>query len=162
MISIIPLPIKTLESKIECIGIPREYESMVEFAIRLAIYKTHSPSNCIISVHGASTWKIRQLNRQYRRKDKPTNVLAFPCDALFDSFIPEDIPRNLGDIFICFDVIKREALQQDKPILHHLIHMVVHATLHLNGYDHETQDEGKIMENREERILGLMGIPNPY
>ena len=116
----------------------------------------------MISVHGSSLWKMRQLNREYRRKDKPTNVLAFACDALDDFSISEDVQRNLGDIFMCFDVIKREALEQNKPILHHIIHMVVHATLHLNGYDHETEDEEKIMENREKRILELIGIPNPY
>jgi probable rRNA maturation factor len=106
--------------------------------------------------------KIRTLNREYRGKDKPTNVLSFP---MFDSMgeIPAgagDIP--LGDIFISFETIRQEAKEQGKSLNNHYTHMLIHGFLHLLGYDHMSESEAKSMESLEIRILKKFSIANPY
>lgn len=95
---------------------------------------------------------IQQLNRDFRNKDKPTNVLSFPDGE--DDY--------LGDIAVAFETIKREAEEQNKTIHHHFIHMLVHGVLHLKGYDHESDEEAEEMEALEIKILADMGIKNPY
>lgn len=104
---------------------------------------------------------IRVLNREYRHKDKPTNVLTF---AALDSQtpVPKEGPFPLGDVILSYQTIDAEAREQDKFFKDHFIHMVVHGTLHLLGYDHETEDEANIMESLEIRILEQMNIQNPY
>ena len=95
---------------------------------------------------------IQQLNRDFRNKDKPTNVLSFPDGE--DGY--------LGDIAIAYETIKREAEEQQKEIHHHFIHMLVHGLLHLKGYDHETDKDAEEMEALEIKILADMGIKTPY
>jgi probable rRNA maturation factor len=104
---------------------------------------------------------IQTLNREYRGKDKPTNVLSF---ASLDSPDPvaKDAPFPLGDIVLSYQTIDQEARDQGKFFKDHFIHMVVHGTLHLLGYDHETEDEANIMEALEIRILEKMNVQNPY
>ena len=98
-----------------------------------------------------------ELNKYYRYKDGPTNVLSFPAD------IPEGIGLNLiGDLVVCAPVVEREALEQNKPLLHHWAHIVIHGALHLLGYDHVDDAEADIMENREIDILRNFNISNPY
>lgn len=99
----------------------------------------------------------RRLNREYRGKDKPTNVLSFPFEA------PPEVPGiHLGDLVICAPVVAAEAVQQGKPLLHHWAHMVVHGILHLRGYDHIEAEEAETMETLEQKLLQDMGIPDPY
>ena len=98
----------------------------------------------------------QELNRRYRHKDKPTNVLSFPYDG--DML---DIPV-LGDLVICAPVVQREASEQGKDARAHWAHMVVHGCLHLLGYDHEDDREAEIMENRERELLAQFGFPDPY
>lgn len=100
---------------------------------------------------------IRVLNRQWRGQDKPTNVLSFPALGP----VPGG-PRLLGDIVIAYETTAREAVDQDKPFDHHLVHLAVHGFLHLLGYDHESDSDAEKMERRERRILGRLGIPDPY
>lgn len=100
--------------------------------------------------------EVRGLNSNYRKKDKPTNVLSFPDGETHGDFI------SLGDIVLAYDTIAREADEQGKKFAHHAQHLVVHGVLHLLGYDHEIDDEADVMEKREIKILGLMGIANPY
>jgi probable rRNA maturation factor len=94
----------------------------------------------------------RELNRRYRGRDAPTNVLAFPLD---------DAPL-LGDVVLAFETVSREAAEQGKPIADHLRHLVVHGVLHLLGFDHETEADAAIMETREVEILRGLGVPDPY
>jgi probable rRNA maturation factor len=99
---------------------------------------------------------IRVLNRQWRDQDKPTNVLSFPALP-----VPGG-PRLLGDIVIAYETTAAEAVAQDKPFDHHLVHLAVHGFLHLLGYDHESDSDAEEMERRERRILSRLGIPDPY
>lgn len=97
------------------------------------------------------------LNRDYRDKDKPTNVLSFP----FESPPGVELPL-LGDLVICHDVVSREAVEQQKPLMHHYAHMVIHGTLHLLDYDHVDDDDAHLMEALERRLLANLDIADPY
>lgn len=96
--------------------------------------------------------RLQELNKTFRGKNKPTNVLSFPY---------EEDPL-LGDIFISFDRVAEEAEEQGKRPEHHLLHLVLHGLLHLLGYDHETDEEAQEMENLEIKILAHLNISNPY
>lgn len=96
--------------------------------------------------------KLHTLNATFRGKDKPTNVLSFPTRQ--DDY--------LGDVALAYGVTAREAREQKKPFADHATHLVVHGVLHLLGYDHETAPAAKIMEPLETRILGELGIGDPY
>ncbi len=97
------------------------------------------------------------LNRDYRGKDKPTNVLSFPFEAPPGVEIP-----LLGDLVVCAEVVAREAEEQGKALQAHWAHMIVHGTLHLLGYDHIEDDEAEVMEGLEVEILAGLGYPDPY
>lgn len=107
---------------------------------------------------------IRELNRDYRGKDKATNVLSFPmmdADELDGPFIP-GIEQLLGDIVIAYETTLREAQEQDKLLAAHITHLIVHGTLHLLGYDHEEENDAEAMESLERSILATLGLPDPY
>ncbi len=95
---------------------------------------------------------VQALNRDFRSKDKPTNVLSFPSGE----------EEYLGDIIVSLDTVKREAEAQGKTFEHHLTHLLVHGILHLLGYDHEQEEEAVEMEGLEIEILEKIGISNPY
>ncbi len=99
----------------------------------------------------------RELNRTYRGKDSPTNVLSFPFEA------PAEVPLPLlGDLVICAPVVAREAHEQGKTLEAHWAHMVIHGLLHLLGYDHQTDEEAQVMETRERELLRRLNFPDPY
>lgn len=99
----------------------------------------------------------RTLNRDYRGKDYPTNVLSFPAE------LPPGVGLPLiGDLAICAPVVLREAAEQGKPPRHHWAHMTVHGVLHLLGYDHIVEAEAEAMEALETHILARLEIPDPY
>jgi probable rRNA maturation factor len=106
----------------------------------------------------------RELNRRWRGKDQPTNVLSFPATELqapHANRASEAVP--LGDLVICADVVRREAERDGKRIEAHWAHMVIHGALHLAGYDHEVGDRERIrMERREIAVLRSFGYGNPY
>jgi probable rRNA maturation factor len=100
---------------------------------------------------------ICALNRDWRGKDEPTNVLSFPAAE------PQpDAPVLLGDIVIAYETSAREALAEGKPFMHHLAHLAVHGFLHLVGYDHETDKQADAMETLEATVLARLDVPNPY
>ena len=100
----------------------------------------------------------RRLNRDYRGRDKPTNVLSFPSELP-----PELLDYEcLGDLVICAPVVEAEAREQGKPPQAHWAHLVVHGMLHLQGLDHETEAEAASMEALEIEILKSLGHTNPY
>jgi probable rRNA maturation factor len=111
-----------------------------------------------VSVVLADDARLRELNRTWRGKDAPTNVLSFP--AWRDS--PEEAPL-LGDVVVAYETTAREAEVDGKPFQHHLAHLVVHGTLHLLGFDHETGEaDAERMEATERAALAGIGIPDPY
>jgi len=97
---------------------------------------------------------IRDLNRRFRQRDQPTNVLSFPA--------PQNRERFLGDIALAYGVCAREAQEQGKPLKNHLQHLVAHGVLHLLGYDHVSDAQAEEMENLERAVLAGLGIPDPY
>jgi len=100
---------------------------------------------------------IGTLNRQWRGRDKPTNVLSFPTPAP-----KRGAARHLGDIVIAYETTANEARAEHKPFDHHLAHLALHGFLHLLGYDHESHPDAEVMERRERRILARLGVPDPY
>jgi len=103
--------------------------------------------------------EARSLNRQYRSRDYATNVLAFPGDDEFDVAGAE---TPLGDIVICAAVVEREAREQRRDLRAYWAHIVIHGALHLDGYDHETDEQARTMEAKEALLLAWFGFPNPW
>ena len=99
----------------------------------------------------------RRLNRAYRGKDRPTNVLSFSYGPM-----PGIAPDQIGDLLVCVPVVEREARAQGKTREAHWAHMVVHGMLHLQGHDHEDDRQARVMECLETEILTGLGFPAPY
>ena len=97
------------------------------------------------------------LNLTYRGKDRPTNVLSFPFECPTEVSLP-----LLGDLVICRQVVEYEAAEQEKPLMAHWAHMVVHGSLHLLGYDHIDDTEAEEMESLETKIMQGLGFVDPY
>jgi len=139
-----------------------------------------APAGLPLTIRIVSALESRTLNRTWRGKDKPTNVLSFPAtDFGLDARgagqkritkaasnlarAPWPEPHALlGDLAICAPVVAREAREQGKTSQAHWAHMVVHGVLHLLGYDHENDDDADVMEAREVKILAQFGYANPY
>ncbi|RKE86434.1 putative rRNA maturation factor [Rhizobium sp. AG855] len=102
---------------------------------------------------------IREINSEWRGKDKPTNVLSFPAFPLTPGKMPGPM---LGDIVIARETVEREAVELDKSFDDHLTHLMVHGFLHLFGYDHIENDDAEEMEALETRILAELGLSDPY
>jgi probable rRNA maturation factor len=100
----------------------------------------------------------QRLNRDYRGKDYPTNVLTF----VYGKDKVDPIVARCGDIVLCAPVVEQEAKEQDKDLVSHYAHLTVHGMLHLQGYDHETDNEATIMETLEAGILAKLGFRDPY
>ena len=119
-------------------------------------------SDCEMGIACVDNTESHKLNLEYRQKDKPTNVLSFPSD------LPDEMAQILdtfpiGDLVICIPVVLQEAIEQQKTPIEHFTHMLVHGTLHLMGYDHETSEEdAEEMEALEIEILNKLGFENPY
>ena len=106
-----------------------------------------------VTVRVVGATEARALNRHFRGRDHPTNVLTF---------ILRERPRLEGDIALCAPVIAREARAQGKSAAAHYAHLMVHGILHLQGYDHETEREARAMERQESRVVARLGFPDPY
>jgi len=125
-------------------------------------------AGCEIAVRVVAARESRALNKLWRGKDKATNVLSFPApqpttDRHGRRGKPLDYRVPLGDLVICAEVVRREAVRDGKQVESHWAHMVVHGTLHLVGYDHEAGTRERLrMERREIAVLRNFGIGNPY
>lgn len=134
-------------------GIGSEYD--FETWVKLALGDRQQDTELSIRLVGEK--EIQTLNKQYRNKDKPTNVLSFP--AVNVPGMPES---HIGDLIICVPVVVREAFDQEKTEKAHFAHITIHGILHLLGYDHQNDDEAREMESLEVRLLEQLGIDNPY
>jgi probable rRNA maturation factor len=141
-------------------GLPSEtdIQEMVEFAASQSGRMPDGDADVAVRVVDAA--EIQALNKRYRDKDVPTNVLSFPAGQI--EGLPGDAVRQLGDIVVCAPVVGEEAAQQGKSLGDHWAHMLVHGVLHLLGYDHENSADADEMERLEAAILNDRGIANPY
>jgi probable rRNA maturation factor len=139
-------------------GIPPAPE--IRAVVRAALEGAGCGEAVELSVRVTGYDEITALNRDYRGRDRPTNVLSFAVEQLAGQ--PGGEPRILGDIVVCAPVLADEARAQHKALADHWAHILTHGTLHLLGYDHEHEEEAEAMESLESRILAARGIANPY
>jgi probable rRNA maturation factor len=131
----------------------------VRTAIANSCHAAIAARDCEVSVKFTSDEEVRGLNAAWRSKDKPTNVLSFPM-AEEDEL---DRAPMLGDVVLAHGVCATEAADRQVSIETHATHLVVHGTLHLLGYDHETSDaDAELMEETERKALAAIGIADPY
>jgi len=121
-----------------------------------------------ICVMACDDTRITDLNAEFREKPTPTNVLSWPSEeraaeeAGAHPELPEGPDPELGDIAIAFETCEREAKEGGKPFENHVTHLLIHGILHLLGYDHIRDPDATLMEGLETKILGNMGIDDPY
>jgi probable rRNA maturation factor len=131
-------------------------EPAAEETVRAAIAAAAAlvPTEGEVSVLLADDASLREVNRNFRGLDTPTNVLSFPAAHAGGTLI--------GDIAIAYETLHREAQAERKPFLHHLAHLTVHGFLHLMGYDHQTDSQADSMERLERAALARLSIADPY
>lgn len=136
-----------------------ELSAQIEGALNATLphLETALPEGAELSFLFTDDDTIADLNGQWRGKQKPTNVLSFAANEGGGPVTP-----LLGDVVLAAQTVAREAREQEKPLPHHITHLVVHGFLHLLGYDHETAQEAEDMEALEIRILADLSITNPY
>ena len=142
-----------------------DWDALAARAIMSAVaHSRHSDlfaSDVEISVKFTSDEEVRALNADWRGKDKPTNVLSFPM--VDEEKIGDGAEPMLGDIVLAHGVCAAEAAEKHVSVEDHAAHLVVHGTLHLLGYDHETSEaDAEEMEQAERRALAAIGIADPY
>lgn len=115
-----------------------------------------------IGIAFADDERVRVLNRDYRGKDKPTNVLSFALTEGEEMPAPMGGPVMLGDLVLARETVLREATEQGKMPRDHAVHLIVHGVLHLLGYDHLTDADALLMERTEAEVLARFGLADPY
>lgn len=119
-----------------------------------------APDGVEVSVVLADDATVRTLNREYRGRDTPTNVLAFAQGVAVSE--PGTGPLLLGDVVLAYETVRREAAAQNKSVADHTRHLVIHGLLHLLGFDHDTEAAAGDMERRETALLAALGVADPY
>lgn len=135
-------------------GLPGADELMAWVAEALAVRRQEGAE---LTVRVVDEVEGTRLNETYRRRSGPTNVLSFPFEPVADVPCP-----LLGDVVVCAPVVAREAAEQGLEPRAHWAHVVVHGVLHLLGYDHEREEEARVMESLEGAVLARLGFPDPY
>ena len=146
----------SLDIQREVEALPKDEELMSWVKAALLFEKHHDSE---LTIRFVNKKESAELNEQYRNKRGSTNILSFPFE------IPSELEGELnllGDLIICADVVKEEAIEQQKKEISHWAHMVIHGTLHLLGYDHLTDNEADEMEQKEIKILSQLGYSDPY
>ena len=143
---------------------PDNAEWLAERAALAALAATYDTDDgpAEMSVVLADDALVQRLNRDYRGKDKPTNVLSFALTEAEEPEGGEGAPMMLGDVILAWETVAREAAEQGKIPSDHMTHLVIHGVLHLLGYDHEEDDEAEEMERLETQLLAGLGIADPY
>jgi probable rRNA maturation factor len=142
-------------------GIPSddEFRSWIE-----AVFSAADEARAI-SVRIVDAAESQRLNRDYRDRDAPTNVLSFAADLpaeVLQSIRASGMAPPLGDLVICAPLVQAEAAAQGKPLRNHWAHLTIHGVLHLLGHDHLEPGAAQAMERREIELLAALGIPDPY
>lgn len=127
---------------------------IADAALAAACEEIAEPEPGVVALLLASDETLARLNAEFRGKAGPTNVLSFPATELAEN--------HLGDIAIAWGVVEREASERGIAVEDHLKHLIVHGFLHLQGYDHQTDDEAELMEGMERRALARIGVQDPY
>jgi probable rRNA maturation factor len=140
-------------------GIPSDAD--IQSWVGAAVEQSGRPvgDNVEVAVRIVGAEEIQTLNGLYREQDKTTNVLSFPAGAV--DGLPDDAGHHLGDIVVCASVVATEADDQGQELADHWNHMLVHGTLHLLGFDHETDAEAAEMEGLESKILASQNVTDP-
>ena len=128
--------------------------SIIKWA-KKALDKKYKKAEIVIRIVDAN--ESRELNKIWCKKNYATNVLSFPISKPI-----KQAPNLLGDVVICANLVVTEAKEQNKNIDEHYAHLIIHGILHLQGYNHQSQDEANIMESKEINILNNLGYNNPY
>ncbi|NIS90690.1 MAG: rRNA maturation RNase YbeY [Woeseiaceae bacterium] len=140
--------------------IPAEKKIQTWVSVAVAQSGRAPETSVEVAVRVVDTDEIQTLNRLYRDKDSATNVLSFPAGDM--DGLPADATRQLGDVVICASVVAAEAMEQGKALGDHWAHMIVHGTLHLLGFDHDTEAKASEMEALETRILASQSVTDPH
>ncbi|WP_427453375.1 rRNA maturation RNase YbeY [Litorimonas sp. WD9-15] len=130
-----------------------ERETLIQKAVSAVELQLENPRKGELSIVLSDDAQVQILNRDYRGKDKPTNVLSFP--------VPPPTPM-LGDIVLARETIEREAVEKGVSFDNHVTHLIIHGWLHLQGFDHQTETQAEEMEAIEIAALATLGIDNPY
>lgn len=150
-------PLPEIDIRIEAPGwasLP-DAEAIVRRAVETVLADYEPDERGAVAVLLTGDAEVRCLNRDFRAKDTPTNVLSFPAAEGPGEMM-------LGDIALAYETCAREAAEEGKPVADHLSHLIVHGVLHLLGFDHQTPDEAEEMEAEEVEILARLGITDPY
>ncbi len=144
-----------------------DWADLAEAALEALVQVTPELDNprLLASMLFTSDEEVQVLNREWRAKDKPTNVLSFPMLERADllDLAPDGPPEMLGDLALAFETCAREAGEKGVPVEHHASHLIIHGLLHLAGLDHEISDaDAEAMEALETKALALIGIADPY
>lgn len=133
-----------------------DIENMADIAVNLIEESHEFSSDKEVSIVFTNNDKVHELNKDYRNKDKSTNILTFAFnDDGSDNYM-------LGELFLAFDVIANEATEQNKSFYDHCMHILIHGVLHLIGYDHIEDCDAEEMESLEIELLSKINIENPY
>jgi probable rRNA maturation factor len=130
-------------------------QELIQWWVDVALDDLNQDTEIVVRI--VDEQESAELNKQYRLKQGPTNILSFPVE------VPEGIELNLlGDLVVCAPVLEKEALEQHKTLTDHWAHIIVHGVLHLLGYDHIDETQAELMESKEIIILNKLNIKNPY
>ncbi|GJE48890.1 Endoribonuclease YbeY [Methylobacterium tardum] len=154
----IDLAVEDARWETEIPGLEALVARAVEAGLAIAPEKPDGP--VAVSVLLTDDAAVQELNRTWRGKDKPTNVLSFPAAPQPRH---DEAATPLGDVVLAYETLVRESAEQSKPLQNHLAHLLVHGTLHCLGQDHEIGEaEADAMEALEVAALATLGIPDPY
>lgn len=148
-----------------------DLEDLTARAVRETLSELGIGTDCSLSLMASDDARIAKLNADFRGKPRPTNVLSWPAEERGATVpgrppaLPEPDPFGtieLGDIALAFETCLAEAAEAGKPFSDHVTHLIVHGLLHLLGYDHVDDSDAALMEGLEVKILGKMGLDDPY
>ena len=151
----------TIDTAVEN-DVPGDIAGAIEKVTRLAWRKIDmGKGSAELSLLLTNDAQVRRLNKDYRNKDKPTNVLSFSASDDTTCLL-DDVPNLLGDVVLGFETIRDEAARHGKTFAVHVCHLSVHGVLHLAGFDHETDASANEMQELEIDVLAAAGIADPY